>query len=286
MKIVHEKNGVKIGGYQVAYPDPARVGLFDFGATTASPLEGIKGLFPADAWITLGAFIGADSEGHRRNLATFDTSVLDAIHGAGLPKAIEDARRIMQNSDLRPEIKSKRAAEPMLESLVELDGRLVEPVKSQIAVMDRWRKIVDAAFTPERPEIGFEAVQEIRAQEIRRIVSESKDGALVAMLDGAGKAGRLEVFGALRTDPMGRRFAPSEIMALSERAALDAHGIGFIADDLDRAREMVEAAGHRASSAVRVALVAIPGLTGGFKPGRFNATDFEGMAAAAIAATV
>lgn len=286
MKIEREKTGVKIGGMWVAFPDPDRERLFEEPARTPSPLERIKEIgLDGAGWPVMAGFLNADSEGHRRNLATFDQAVLDAMYGAGVGKAVEQARRIMQDGDLRPEVKSRRAAEPLMQAAAALDDALKTPVRSQIATLERWRKVLDAAFTPDRPEVGMEAVQELRMQETRRIVSEADDKARIGIMEAIGKAGNLEAIGALRSDPVGRKFASGEVMRQTERNALDAHGIGFIADDMEHAREMVQAAAYRAAAAVDVVLKSIPALAGGFKPGRLAGNDFEGMAAAAIAAS-
>lgn len=287
MKIEREKTGVKIGGLWVAFPDPDRARLFEDQARTPSPLEKIKELgLDLVGWPVMAAFLNADSEGQRRNLSTYDQAVLDAMHNVGVGKAVEQARRIMQDGDLRPEVKAQRAAEPLMQAAAAaLDDALRAPLRSQIATLERWRKVLDAAFTPDKAEMGMEAAQELRMQETRRIVSEADDKTRIAILERIGQTGNLEALGALRSDPVGRKFASGEVMRQTERNALDAHGIGFIADDIEHAREMVEAAGYRAAAAVGVVLRSIPALAGGFKPGRLVGNDFEGMAAAAIAAS-
>ena len=282
MKILHEKNGVKIGGYHVAYPDPARDDMFHRGASTPSPLEEIKQLFPPDQWIAMSTFINSDSEGARRSLAAFDAKLLDAIYAAGVPKAMESAKRVMQNNDLRPEVKSKRAAEPLLEALMELDVKLLEPVADQVKTFHRYRDVANAAFKPEKPEIGFEAVQELKAQEIRRIVSETPKDERVTLLDRLGKSGNLEALGALQSDPLGRKFAGDEIMQVVERNALDAHGIGFVITDRERSRDIAEAAGHRAAALTRALLKTVPAVTAGYNPGPFIGNDFEKIVSTAI----
>lgn len=286
MKIKKETNGVKIGDMWVAFPDPDRVRLFDEPARTPSPLERVKemGLDPA-GFPVLAGFLNSDTEGHRRSLATFDQAVMEAMYNVGVVSAIQQAKQIMQDGDLRPEVKSRRAAEPLMAAVTALDDALKAPVRGQIETLERWRKIMDAALAPDNPKAGMEAVQELRAQEVRRIVSEADDSARVGILDSIAQAGNLEAIGALRSDPAGRKFANAEVMRVAERNALDVHGVGFIADDLEHAREMVEAAGHRAAAAIGAVLNSVSPLTGGFKPGRFAGNDFEGMAAAAIAAS-
>lgn len=234
----------------------ARVNLVD-----AKPAE-------PHALSKMGMIVGLDALGMRLNSVLVRdnawehsrrTKLYDGLCEALLPlaKPWGEAKKILGNRDLRPEVVAQRAREAVTKALPDLTTSL-EKIMVEAAKEPRHvDHILAEVWTPDPADRDAHA----KAREVRDILRAMSEPERVHLLLDAAKRGRLEVLGALKSDPFGLLVArlPEKLMPRLELEALRAAGLGWLHTWREDAHESLEAVAALADLARDTILAAVPG---------------------------
>lgn len=158
---------------------------------------------------------------HREN--AYD-GILKAVMPLGVH--VSEAKRILSNKDLRPEVVAARAAAAIEKGVSPLSAAL-EAVVRDAAKPARFIKELRAeAFRPDPSDPNVQA----HAREVRDVLRNMTEPERVSAVLALGKNGKLHALDALRNDPLGTLLAqiPGDIMESAENTALEAVGLGFL----------------------------------------------------------
>ncbi|MFW5487349.1 MAG: hypothetical protein ACNI3A_02835 [Desulfovibrio sp.] len=144
-----------------------------------------------------------------------------------LGTAIANARRIAKNTDLKDEIRARRAAEA-------IEGAWPEAQKELDAIQGELSKAVNFAEAVyrevwTRPEDTDPHLQELRDREVRDVLRSMEDNKRIVAIMDAARAGRLDLFRILEADPLGQLATsfPSDTMDRARALVLDKAGFGW-----------------------------------------------------------
>lgn len=165
---------------------------------------------------------------------------------AALREGLLKARTAAGNSDLREEVRQAKVlaeVDPLLGSIREALYAALESLRQRLSFAETS---VSAALKPQ----GNDTILELRAAEVRRHLRSLEPGARLKIMAQAAEAGRLEVLAAVSNDPLGLLDVSgidieAKGIGHSKRLALEVMGRGWMAVELDDARDLLaEGAGR------------------------------------------
>lgn len=216
----------------------------------------------------MGLVLGLDALGTRLNTVlnrdnawehSRRTKLYDGLAEALLPfgKPISEAKKILANRDLRPEIVAQRARETVTKALPDLTPALEKIVVEAAKEPRHVDRLQAEVWTPDPEDRDAHA----KAREVRDILRAMPDGERTGLLLESAKLGRLEVLGAVKSDPFGILAArlPERLMPRLELEALRAAGLGWLHTWREDAHETLTTVAALADLARSAILAAVPG---------------------------
>ncbi|HMM38196.1 MAG TPA: hypothetical protein PKB11_05510 [Desulfovibrio sp.] len=205
--------------------------------------------------VRLNNIISRDSAWTRERRAPRYDALCEALLPLGKPWG--EAKKILGNRDLRPEIVHQRAREVLTKAIPALTPsleKIVAETAQEARVVDQIRREV---WTPDPADKDAY----LKAREVRDVLRGMSEPERARLLMDAAKLGRLEVLGALKSDPFGLLVArlPEGTMDHAETLALSAAGLGWLDDWREDAHENLDHVVALASVCRAAILAAVPG---------------------------
>ncbi|MCM0754425.1 hypothetical protein M7784_04100 [Desulfovibrio aminophilus] len=225
---------VDLDGKRQPIPDfRGRAEAMDFKPATDHAISRMGSVIGLDSLdVRLNNIISRDSAWSRERRAPRYDALCEAL--LPLAKPWGEAKKILGNRDLRPEIVAQRAREVLTKAIPALNPsleKIVIETAQEARVVDQIRR---EAWTPDPTDKDAY----LKGREVRDVLRAMSEAERVQAVLGLGNRGMLQALGAIQDDPFGLLSQlPDRVMAKAETQALKAAGLGWLDDWREDAHE-------------------------------------------------